>query len=608
MSFLGEVNTYLRPLWSLPTPTLQGGFARVYQVRDSRNNYLACKVVTKSSLKTKKAKTKLYAEIKIHQALDHPNVVRFIDCFDDDENAYMTLELCPSGSLMSMLHRRRVFTEPEARFFTMQLIGACHYMHTHQVIHRDLKLGNVLLNADMDIKLGDFGLAALIECPGERRKTICVDIWSIGVILYTFVVGRPPFQTIKAPKRCTNVSATTTMCSPHTETYHSTPASSCNRYSQPARTALVARHRRPRVLCPRHRSWIHTRLRAGHAPPPPDFRHLSPLVSQANASRLRQAYQLDGEVEPATARDIEPPAPSASDASSLTQQEREFQKAVQPGSPISALLSSAHRPLMVAPGGVGAARGEPTLLHKLQAANKDAIKSPAKTHETTSGLQCITAEGGAAYEMQGEEARMKELQCQKVRIVAQMMPARVPRCTESPFEDAENGPAPGLLFRDPSDDVDMPEDRVFIVSWVDYCNKHGMVYAPTDGSVGVHFNASTTLVLAADKQHFDYISPRRQGTVYVRKNYTAADYPEELKNKVYLLKRFEGTSWHSVPKYLRMKHVIVFKLSHDVLQVRATNATIQFNFYDHSKIILSAQGLAIAHIDKNYVLTRWTLS
>ena len=58
----------------------------------------------------------------------------------------------------------------------------------------------------------------------------------------------------------------------------------------------------------------------------------------------------------------------------------------------------------------------------------------------------------------------------------------------------------GLLFRDPSDDVDMPEERVFIASWVDYCNKYGMGYALTDGSVGVHFNDSTTLVLAADKQ------------------------------------------------------------------------------------------------------------
>lgn len=128
----------------------------------------------------------------------------------------MTLELCHNGSLMDMLRRRKRFTEPEARFFMVQLIGACHYMHTHQVIHRDLKLGNIFLDRHMSVKVGDFGLAALIENPGERKKTICgtpnyiapevlfdtanghsfeVDTWSIGVILYTLVVGRPPFQT-----------------------------------------------------------------------------------------------------------------------------------------------------------------------------------------------------------------------------------------------------------------------------------------------------------------------------------------------------------------------------------------------------------------------------
>lgn len=159
---------------------------------------------------------KLYAEIKIHRSLQHPNIVRFGDCFEDPDNVYMTLELCQSGSLMDMLRHRRRFTEPETRFFLVQLIGACNYMHTHQVIHRDLKLGNLFLDEDMNIKVGDFGLAALIESPGERKKTICgtpnyiapevlfdtanghsfeVDTWSIGVILYTLVVGRPPFQT-----------------------------------------------------------------------------------------------------------------------------------------------------------------------------------------------------------------------------------------------------------------------------------------------------------------------------------------------------------------------------------------------------------------------------
>ena len=89
---------------------------------------------------------KLYDEIKIHRSLQHTNIVRFGDCFEDPDNVYMTLELCQSGSLMDMLRHRRRFTEPETRFFLVQLIVACNYMHTHQVIHRDLKLGNLFLD------------------------------------------------------------------------------------------------------------------------------------------------------------------------------------------------------------------------------------------------------------------------------------------------------------------------------------------------------------------------------------------------------------------------------------------------------------------------------
>jgi cell cycle serine/threonine-protein kinase CDC5/MSD2 len=93
---------------------------------------------------------------------------------------------------------------------------------------------------------------------------------------------------------------------------------------------------------------------------PPDFQHISPLVSQSNTSCFRQACQLDGDAAPPPEYDNEPPTPSASSASSFAQQEREFQKAAQPGSSIFALLSSARQPLMVAPGGISAARREPT--------------------------------------------------------------------------------------------------------------------------------------------------------------------------------------------------------------------------------------------------------
>ena len=140
-------------------------------------------------------------------------------------------------------------------------------------------------------------------------------------------------------------------------------------------------------------------------------------------------------------RNSELPAPSASSAtSSLAQQEREFHKAVQPGSPISALLSSARQPLMVGPASGATIRSEPTLLRKLQASKKEAVRSPSNVNKVGSRKQDIPEDGGGdGFERREEEVRMKESQSQKARIIAQMVPAQALHAS-SPFNDTENVP------------------------------------------------------------------------------------------------------------------------------------------------------------------------
>jgi hypothetical protein len=298
---------------------------------------------------------------------------------------------------------------------------------------------------------------------------------------------------------------------------------------------------------------------------PPDFRYISRAVSEVNFARLRKNALLDDDQltsisVPSAQNTTTMSGPNGSMGmrknaitSSIAQQEKEFQKAVQPGSPISALLSSARQPLLMTTNGTR----ESPLMRKLQAAAPSS-KSPKRAVRGGRGLHNIEEEEdhepattrGTRLKTE-DETRKKELESQKARIVAQMVPGSAVASTFA-GDDVENLPpvqqrdikgkgkardvareeptlaptptpklngfdaaaqtltvafaakAAGKLFRDPREDLNIPDERVFIVSWVDYCNKYGMGYALTDGSVGVHFNDSTTLVLSPNKKYVSH--------------------------------------------------------------------------------------------------------
>lgn len=193
----------------------KGGFAKCYELTDCDTKQMfAGKIVPKSLLQKPHQKEKMTQEIFIHKSLKHKHIVGFNGFFEDDDNVYILLELCRRRSLMELHKRRKTVTEPEARYFLHQIALACDHLHKMSIIHRDLKLGNLFLNDEMEIKIGDFGLATKVEFAGERKKTLCgtpnyiapevlgkkghsyeVDAWSLGCILYTLLLGKPPFET-----------------------------------------------------------------------------------------------------------------------------------------------------------------------------------------------------------------------------------------------------------------------------------------------------------------------------------------------------------------------------------------------------------------------------
>lgn len=193
----------------------KGGFAKCYEFSSNENKKIfAGKVFVKSDIIKQKRAQKLVSEIKIHKSLHHPHIVALEHFFEDSNNVYILLEMCQNQTLHELLKRRKRLTELEVQCYIVQLIDALKYIHSNKVIHRDLKLSNLFLTDKMELKVGDFGLSSKIEFEGERKMTSCgtpnymapeilnkkghsyeVDIWSLGVIIYTLLIGKTPYES-----------------------------------------------------------------------------------------------------------------------------------------------------------------------------------------------------------------------------------------------------------------------------------------------------------------------------------------------------------------------------------------------------------------------------
>ncbi|CAJ0936538.1 unnamed protein product, partial [Mesorhabditis belari] len=194
-------------------PLGKGKFGSVYLARIRENGFIvALKVLFKSQLEKGGCEHQLRREVEIQSHLSHPNVLRMYTYFWDSSKIYLVLEYAEGGELYKSLRTRRRFEEADAAVYMHQMADALIYCHSKNVIHRDIKPENLLIGSLGELKIADFGWS--VHAPGKKRQTMCgtmdylppemilghrhgehVDLWSLGVLCYEFLVGSPPFES-----------------------------------------------------------------------------------------------------------------------------------------------------------------------------------------------------------------------------------------------------------------------------------------------------------------------------------------------------------------------------------------------------------------------------
>ncbi|XP_028844024.1 serine/threonine-protein kinase MARK1-like isoform X1 [Denticeps clupeoides] len=191
----------------------KGNFAKVKLARHIlTGREVAVKIIDKTQLNPTSLQ-KLFREVRIMKLLNHPNIVKLFEVIETEKTLYLIMEYASGGEVFDYLVAHGRMKEKEARAKFRQIVSAVEYCHQKRIVHRDLKAENLLLDADMNIKIADFGFSNEFTI-GSKLDTFCgsppyaapelfqgkkydgpeVDVWSLGVILYTLVSGSLPFD------------------------------------------------------------------------------------------------------------------------------------------------------------------------------------------------------------------------------------------------------------------------------------------------------------------------------------------------------------------------------------------------------------------------------
>ena len=142
----------------------EGSFGKIYKVRNKQSGDIrAMKQITKAKIPNLE---KFKTEIKILSILDHPNIVRLFEVFEDDKYFYLLTELCTGGELLEKIKQKKITKEKDAAVIFNQLMSGVYYCHQRGIVHRDLKPENILFateEKDSPIKIIDFGLSVLLQ-------------------------------------------------------------------------------------------------------------------------------------------------------------------------------------------------------------------------------------------------------------------------------------------------------------------------------------------------------------------------------------------------------------------------------------------------------------
>jgi len=214
--FVGKVEGKLEDKYEIIKEIGSGGFSRCLQVKNKNTGLLfACKELPKKNLSDYEG---LMREVNLMIKLDHPNIIKLYEVYENEKNIYLIMELCTGGELFDRIVENTEngvqFTEKQAADLFKQMMSAINYCHKNGIVHRDLKPENLLyLNKDDNspIKVIDFGMSKRFDSKNFMSEKVGTayyispevlqgkydekcDIWSAGVILYIIICGYPCFN------------------------------------------------------------------------------------------------------------------------------------------------------------------------------------------------------------------------------------------------------------------------------------------------------------------------------------------------------------------------------------------------------------------------------